>query len=162
MSWFLPEAVVHIDDAGQRDVEALSAIHDHSFAHGWGSDEFATLLRQRNVVCLTARRTGVFGARRIVGFILLRLAADEAEILTLAVEPVSRERGHGRRLIEEAMRRLYRHHIASVFLEVDESNLPAVTLYVSLGFKEVGRRKGYYAAANAAAASALVMRLQLR
>lgn len=161
MSWFLPQASVHIDHATMRDVEALSAIHDESFERRWSADEFAALLSQQNVRCITARRTGVMGARRIVGFVLVRLAADEAEILTVAVAAASRGRGTGRRLIEEVMRLLYREHIGALFLEVDEINLRAVSLYRSLGFVEVGRRPAYYGEGDDASC-ALVMRLQLR
>jgi ribosomal-protein-alanine N-acetyltransferase len=161
MSWFLPRASIHIDRAGMRDVDALAAIHEQSFERAWGPEEFAALLAQDNAICLAARRTGVTGMRRTVGFVLLRLAADEAEILTVAVLPASRGRGTGRRLIEEALRILYREHVGAVFLEVDEDNAPAVSLYRGLGFVEVGRRPAYYGQ-GADASCALVMRLQLR
>jgi ribosomal-protein-alanine N-acetyltransferase len=161
MSWFLPQASVHIDRARMHDVDVLSAIHDESFERRWSADEFASLLSQPNVLCLTARRTGVMGARRIVGFILLRYAADEAEILTIAVAAASRGRGTGRRLVEEVMRLVYREHIGALFLEVDENNVRALSLYRSLGFQEVGRRPAYYGP-GANTSCALVMRLQLR
>jgi ribosomal-protein-alanine N-acetyltransferase len=161
MSWFLPQASVHIDYASMRDVDALAAIHDESFERGWGADEVGALLSQPNVLCLTARRTGVMGARRIVGFILMRYAADEAEILSVAVLQASRGRGTGRRLVEEAMRVAYREHIGALFLEVDEENARAVSLYRSLGFAEVGRRPAYYGQGEDASC-ALVMQRQLR
>jgi ribosomal-protein-alanine N-acetyltransferase len=161
MSWLLPEATIYIDEAGRKDAGDLAAIHAQSFTHGWSAEEFVSLLNQKSVICLAARRTGVLGARRTVGFVLVRVAADEAEILTVAVPPASRGRGTGRRLVEEAVRRLYRGRIDSLFLEVDETNRPAVSLYRALGFKQVGQRTGYYREAGGAA-SALVMRLQLR
>ena len=161
MNWFFPQASVHIDEAGVGDADILSEIHEQSFSRGWGPDEFATLVAQRNVICLAARRIGVLGARRTVGFILVRHASDEAEILSVAVTPASRGKGIGRRLVEEAMRRLYRERINTLFLEVDEENDAAVSLYRALGFAEVGRRTGYYSQAGSAA-TALVMRLQLR
>jgi ribosomal-protein-alanine N-acetyltransferase len=161
MNWFLPQASIHIDHARMREVDALSAIHDESFERGWNADEFAALLSQENVLCLTARRIGVMGARRIVGFILVRFAADEAEILTVAVAAASRGRRTGRRLVEEIMRLAYREHIGALFLEVDEDNVRALSLYQSLGFVEVGRRPAYYGRGDDASC-ALVMRLQLR
>lgn len=161
MSWLLPQANIQIDDAHSGDIDSLAEIHEQSFAHGWGADELATLMNERNVICLAARRTGVLGARRTIGFILGRYVADEAEILTVAVAPASRNRGTGRRLVEEAMRRLHRAGAKMLFLEVDEGNRAAVSLYHSLGFAEVGRRTGYYREAGKAA-TALVMRRQLR
>jgi ribosomal-protein-alanine N-acetyltransferase len=161
MSWLLPEATVHIDEARRKDASDLAAIHAESFTHGWSAEEFASLLAQSNVICLCARRVGVLGAQRTVGFILARVAADEAEILTVAVLPASRGRRTGRRLVEETIRRLYRGRIRSLFLEVDENNRPAVSLYKSLGFQQVGERTGYYREPGGAA-SALVMRLQVR
>jgi ribosomal-protein-alanine N-acetyltransferase len=161
MSWFLPQASMHIDHTSMRDVDALAVIHDESFERGWGADEFAALLSQPNVLCLAARRTGLMGARRVVGFILMRYAADEAEILSVAVQQASRGRGTGRRLVEAAMRIAYREHIGALFLEVDEDNVRALSLYQSLGFVEVGRRPAYYGKGDDASC-ALVMRLQLR
>ncbi len=160
MSWLLPEATVHVDEANRKDASDLAAIHAQSFTHGWSAEEFASLLNQSNVICLAARRNGVLGARRSIGFVLVRVAADEAEILTVAVLPASRGRGTGRRLVEEAIRRLYRGRIGSLFLEVDENNRAAVSLYRALGFAQVGRRTGYYREPGGTA-SALVMRLQL-
>jgi ribosomal-protein-alanine N-acetyltransferase len=161
MSWFLPQASIHLDHASKREVDVLAAIHDESFERGWSADEFAALLSQTNVLCLTARRTGVMGARRIVGFIVVRFAADEAEILSVAVQQASRGRGTGRRLVEEVMRLAYRERIDALFLEVDENNVRALSLYESLGFVEVGRRPAYYGHGKDASC-ALVMRLQLR
>jgi ribosomal-protein-alanine N-acetyltransferase len=94
--------------------------------------------------------------------VLVRTAADEAEVLTVAVRPGHRGRGYGRALMEEALRRLYRERIAACFLEVDEGNVAALALYKRLGFSEVGKRQGYYPSSGDGPGTALVMRLQLR
>ena len=93
---------------------------------------------------------------------LVRVAADEAEILTIAVATSHRRRGVGRALIEEAMRRLYRDRVACLFLEVDAGNAAALALYHRLRFEKVGERKGYYAHGTVPGATALVMRADLR
>ena len=89
------------------------------------------------------------------------MAADEAEILAIAVRPTLRRRGFGRMLMEEALRRLHRAGASACFLEVDRGNGPAVALYRSLGFHVVGERRNYYGGTNHDG-TALVMRVQLR
>ena len=159
---FLPAARHHIADADIKDVDDLAEIHRAAFPHGWSGDEFAALLRQENVFGLIMRRQLLRPGSQPVGFVLIRIAADEAEMLTLAVLPSRRRRGVGGELAEEAMRRLYREGARSVFLEVDEGNEAALVLYRRLGFETVGTRSGYYVEAGARPGNALVMRRQLR
>jgi [ribosomal protein S18]-alanine N-acetyltransferase len=158
----LPRPRVFVDDAKFDEAAALVDIHADAFARGWSEDEFTALISDRNVFALGIRRVSFFGARRLMGFVIIRVAADEAEILTIAVGRSRRGRGYGRLLMEEAMRRLYRDRVVSCFLEVDRGNGPAVGLYRALGFEEVGLRKGYYDSPAGADGTALVMRLQLR
>ena len=81
---------------------------------------------------------------RIVGYVVALDAADEGEILNLAVAPVMRRTGLGRALVHQILEALSDRGVRQVFLEVRESNAPARALYAALGFKEVGRRKQYY------------------
>jgi ribosomal-protein-alanine N-acetyltransferase len=117
-----------------------------------------SLLAQDAVFGYVARRASPLGTRRPVGFVMIRVAGDEAEVLTLAVGERQRRRGTGRRLMDEAIRRLYHDRIRSLFLEVDEGNTAARALYANLGFREVGRRRNYYAAAGGDTSCALVLR----
>ncbi len=152
-----------VDMVESDDLPALAAIHEASFDHSWSVDEIAALLADSAVVRgLVMRREPLIGPRRAVGFVMVRTVVDESEILTVAVDPAFRSRGFGRRLIEEAMRRLYHDRVASLFLEVDEDNAPAILLYRALGFEVVGQRAGYYAHPGGDPSSALVMRVQLR
>jgi [ribosomal protein S18]-alanine N-acetyltransferase len=162
MIGLFPWPRVTIEEAQISEAEALADIHGTAFSRQWSADEFAALLSDRNVFALVARGGTFFGARRIIGFVLVRSAADEAEILSVAVLPRARGRGYGRQLIEEAMRRLYREAARICFLEVDRDNRAAVGLYRSLGFEEAGARKGYYRSPEGGAGTALVMRVQLR
>ncbi len=99
---------------------------------------------------------------RLRGFVLSRLAADEAEILTIAVEPDSQGRGVGRALLAESLRQAANARAAAVFLEVDEDNAAALALYRRLSFEKVGERPGYYRRADGARATAVIMRKALR
>jgi [ribosomal protein S18]-alanine N-acetyltransferase len=162
MMGLLPRSRIFIDAIGPEETEALANIHADAFAHGWHEDDFAGLIADRRVMALGLRKQSVFGFRRLLGFCLIRTAADEAEVLTIAVSPTQRGRGFGRMLMEEALRRLYRERVAACFLEVDRGNVAALALYRSLGFLDVGQRKGYYRPPDGSDGTALVMRAQLR
>jgi len=164
MMGFLPRTRIFVDEPTMEEADALAELHADGFVRGWSADDIAALMAGDNLVALVVRRESLFGLRRIVGFAMVRIAADEAEILTIAVSRARRGNGFGRLLMEEALRRLYRERVAACFLEVNRDNQPALALYRSLGFEEVGTRKGYYdsVSGSGAGGSALVMRLQLR
>ncbi|MEX0853735.1 MAG: GNAT family N-acetyltransferase [Bauldia sp.] len=162
MSLFSGPSRMIVEEASLDDAPLLAEIHASAFARIWSEAEFAALLAGPGVFAIAVRSRSVFGARRTVGFVLFRVAAGEAEILTIAVRPGSRRRGHGRLLMEEALRRLYRDRISACFLEVDRANRAAVALYRSLGFVVAGERKRYYSEPQSGDGAALVMRVQLR
>lgn len=154
---FFRRAKPAILDARASDAAALAALHGRSFAHGWSESEFERLLADKAVVAHVARA----GNRdQPAGFMLSRRAADEAEILTVAVAPAARGRGIASALLARHMGRLAALGIARVFLEVDDGNRPALQLYARAGFREVGRRAGYYARADGAR-TALTLRRDL-
>lgn len=144
------------------DCEALAGIHASAFRRGWSDAEFEALLVQPGVHAVLAQRSGAFGGRSAAGFILYRLAADEAEILSVAVSPDARRRGIGKALLEEALRHVYREGVSRIHLEVEDTNSAAIGLYRGVDFHESGRRKSYYQQGRDAAAGALVMLRQLR
>jgi len=141
-----------ISEARAADAAAIAAVHGRSFRRGWDEDEIRRLLLDRNV---TAQRLTI-GAK-LVGFILSRTAADEAEILSVAIAPGWKGRGLSRQLLDLHLRRLAGTGVRSVYLEVGESNVPACRLYRRAGFREVGRRQGYYEDG----ATALILRRDL-
>ena len=96
------------------------------------------------------------------GLVLARQAADEAEILTIAVSSKHARLSIGWRLMQAAIREARSRGGETMFLEVDETNLPAIGLYRKLGFEKAGERKAYYADANGQKSTALVMRRDLR
>jgi ribosomal-protein-alanine N-acetyltransferase len=145
-----------LSEAGARDASAIATLHAASFRHGWGDGEFERLLLERNVVAHRAA-----SGRALHGFILSRLAGGEAEILSVAVASARRGRGVARALLDLHLRRLAGLGAQAVFLEVDEDNAPARRLYARAGFREVGRRPGYYTQGRDHPATALVLRRDL-
>jgi len=139
-----------------RDAARCAGLHRTGFAKGWSTAEFERLLSSPSVV---ADGAGVDGV--IAGFVLSRRAADEAEILTVAVDPAVRKRGLAGALFGFHLSRLVQSGVSSVFLEVDEANAPALALYRRYGFKRVGERRGYYALADGRRATAVVMQCDI-
>ena len=145
-----------LSEATARDAAAIAALHGASFRRGWSDLEIERLLAERNTVAHRAML-----GRSLDGFILSRLAGGEAEILSVAVAQPQRGRGLARSLLDLHLRRLAGLGTQAVFLEVDEDNEPARRLYHRAGFREVGRRPGYYQKTPGEAATALVLRRDL-
>lgn len=145
-----------LSEAGPRDSAIIAAVHAVSFQRGWSEDEFERLLTDRSVI---AHRSTA--GRTLTGFILSRMAAGEAEILSVAVAPSRRGKGLARALLNHHLRRLAGLGIHAVFLEVGKDNAPALSLYRRSGFKEVGQRPGYYQHDKKGALAALVLRRDL-
>ena len=138
--------------------EQCAAVHAAAFAHAWSAAEFEALLSSKTAIGAGAVDPASDDLR---GFALARIAADEAEILTIAVHAAFRNRGIGRALMADILARLSAAHARSLFLEVESANGPAIALYTRLGFREVGRRSGYYRKPGGAAEAALVLRKDL-
>jgi [ribosomal protein S18]-alanine N-acetyltransferase len=144
-------------EARPRDAAALSALHAKSFQRGWSEAEFERLLLDRSVLVDRASF-----AHRLAGFIMSRRAANEAEILSVAVAAARRRRGLAGRLLALHLRKLAGLGVRRVFLEVDEGNPAARRLYQRAGFRTVGRRAEYYQQGVAGGrAVALVLRRDL-
>jgi ribosomal-protein-alanine N-acetyltransferase len=138
--------------------EACARLHAEGFAHPWSTEEVAQLIAGSTTLAAAALDPA---NGRLRGFILSRLAADEAEILTVAVETASRRKGVGRALIGEALRQASNAGAKTMFLEVGKDNAPALALYERLGFVKVGERAGYYRRADGTRAAAVIMRKAL-
>lgn len=127
----------------------LAALHAVGFRHPrpWTEAEFADLLTSGHSFLLSEGR----------GFLLGRVAGDEAELLTLAVDPAARRAGCGRALVLQFLGEVTRRGAVQAFLEVASDNAPALALYRATGWAETGRRRAYYGAGR----DALVMRHDL-
>ena len=91
------------------------------------------------------------------GFVMGRVVAGEAELLTIAVEPKAQGRGVGTRLMVRFLEELDWRGAEAVFLEVAETNAAARALYSGAGFAVTGRRRGYYHGPDGVAVDAIVM-----
>jgi ribosomal-protein-alanine N-acetyltransferase len=138
--------------------DQCAALHAACFAHSWSAQEFETLLASAAVSGEAAVDPASDDLR---GFILTRRAADEAEILTIAVDVALRRRGVGRALLANHLSRLPMLGAKKLFLEVEQENAAAIALYARFGFREVGQRPGYYRKNDGTAATALVLRRDL-
>ncbi len=151
--WFARREPI-LSEAGPRDAAAIARLHAASFHRGWSDGEIERMLRDRHVLAHRA-----MSGQSLAGFILSRLVTGEAEILSVAVAAARRGKGMARRLLDLHLRRLAGLGVRTVFLEVEEGNSPALRLYRRAGFRQVGRREGYYQESKGAAA--LVLRRDL-
>ncbi|WP_114964644.1 GNAT family N-acetyltransferase [Alkalilacustris brevis] len=135
------------------DPQVLAQLHARCFAdtRAWSAGEIAALLARPEVVAVTCPE----------GFALIRAAAGEAELLTLAVAPEARRRGVGRALLLQAVQAARVRGAQEMFLEVASDNHAALALYAAAGFMQVGRRPGYYRDCHGGGADALVLRCEL-
>ena len=124
--------------AGPLHATALSAIHARAFPEDecWDERIIAGQLSQPGVFGLIDGRDGM---------LLARLAADEAEVLTVAVVPERRQQGLGAALLARAAEEARLRGAVRMFLEVSTRNPAARGLYQRMGYQQVGRRAGYYA-----------------
>ena len=142
-----------LSEATARDAGAIAALHAVSFRRGWSDQEVEGMLIDRAVIAHRAM-TG----RALAGFVIARQAADEAEILSIAVAHRAQGRGLAQQLLALHLRRLPGLGARTVFLEVDEHNEPAIKLYEHAGFREISRRPNYYPLPGGKYAAALVLR----
>jgi ribosomal-protein-alanine N-acetyltransferase len=127
-------------------------MHAACFQDRWSAAAFAGLLSTPGTFALIASVGG-----EPAGFVVVRVAADEAEILTLGVVPDWRRRKIGTALLHAAGTDSHKAGARRLFLEVAEDNPAARGLYGAAGFEAAGRRPGYYRRANGRPAAALIL-----
>jgi len=138
------------------DCALLATLHAASFGDPWSGESFAALLRGPGASAYLAEANA-----EPAGFILVREAGGEAEILSLGVKPEARRHGLARSLVLAAAKAILANGSQILFLEVAADNLAARALYGSLGFAEVGRRPAYYTKSGAPARDALILKARL-
>lgn len=118
-----------------KDAQRMAQIHAASFFKGWDAQEMLSHI-QRDLC---------FGhGRPLEGFVIVSHAADQAEILTIAIDPTLRRHGLARKLLDIVETELTELGVDTLFLEVAEDNAPAIAFYKTGGFEPIGKRPAYY------------------
>lgn len=150
-------AEIRLQAAGLPEAPVVAALQQACFPDDpWDAASVATLIGQPGYFAVVALAGG-----EPVGFVMARVAAEDAEILAIGVLPQARRGGTGRRLVETALAGAGRLGATALFLEVAEDNDSARSLYTACGFFAVGRRPGYYKRPDGRVA-ALVLRHQIQ
>lgn len=136
------------------DLATVMAIELRAYPFPWTPGIFRDCLRAGYPAWVLQEGT------RIIGYGVLSVAAGEAHVLNLCIDPEVQGLGHGRRLLRSLLRIARGHGAARVFLEVRPSNPPAIALYHEEGFNEIGRRPRYYPAMGGRE-DAIVMAIEL-
>ncbi|WP_295378667.1 ribosomal protein S18-alanine N-acetyltransferase [uncultured Stenotrophomonas sp.] len=138
----------------ESDLTVVMAIEVRGYPFPWTRGIF--------VDCLRAGYPGLVMERdgELIGYGMLSIAADEAHVLNICIDPLTQSRGLGRQLLRALVQLASDRGAQRVFLEVRPSNTPALALYHSEGFNEIGRRPRYYPAAQGRE-DAVVMAIEL-
>jgi len=138
----------------ESDLNAVMAIELRGYPFPWTRGIFIDCLRA-GYPGLAMERDGL-----LIGYGVLSIAADEAHVLNICIDPLAQSRGLGRQLLRALVQLAADRGAQRVFLEVRPSNTPALALYHSEGFNEIGRRPRYYPAAQGRE-DAVVMAIEL-
>ena len=141
-------------DMTEADLETVLRIERAVHAHPWTPGNFSDALRSK-YECKVYESN-----EAILGYAVLMLAVDEAELLDIAIAAEHQRHGWGRKLLDEMMVLARRHDMRRVVLEVRASNAAAIGLYRNVGFENIGLRRDYYPAQNGRE-DAILMGLEL-
>lgn len=137
------------------DLDAVMVVERRAYPYPWSIGIFRD--------CLFAGYPAwvLLEGGAFIGHGVLSVAADEAHVLNVCVDPARQGRGHGRTLLRAMVQAARGRGACRVFLEVRPSNPAAIALYQDEGFNEIGRRPRYYPADNNGREDAIVMAMEL-
>jgi ribosomal-protein-alanine N-acetyltransferase len=134
------------------DLVDVMEIERESFGDPWSRDGFAGSMDTPGAFTRCARSVG---AGEMLGYVVAWFVADEGQIANVAVRSGSRRNGIGRKLVEAVLDEARRRGVTDIYLEVRNANVAARAMYERLGFRAIGRRRGYY---NNPSEDAIVLR----
>ncbi|MTV38735.1 ribosomal protein S18-alanine N-acetyltransferase [Duganella radicis] len=135
------------------DLADVFALEQSVYPHPWSMANFEDSLSSHYEAWVLRDRDG-----DLLGYFLLMAAVDEAHLLNVAVSAERQGQGLGRFLLNQSVACARGLGMESVLLEVRPSNTRALEIYERYGFKQIGRRRGYYPAADGQREDAIVMR----
>ncbi|MEM9208283.1 MAG: ribosomal protein S18-alanine N-acetyltransferase [Pseudomonadota bacterium] len=151
----IEEIPVDVRSMTYDDLASVSDIERRSYDFPWSHGVFRDCLLA-GYVCLVLDR-----GNHVIGYSILSVAAAEAHILNLCVDPGYRSLGYGERLLNEVIDRARYAEVEAIFLEVRPSNANALALYRKKGFRKIAKRPAYYQAKQGRE-DADVLSLQIR
>ncbi len=154
MNELLKDPQLKISPMQPGDVHAIMEIERRAYEFPWSAENMRACIKS-NYYCCVYRLDS-----RCIGYGVMSVAAGEAQILNICIDPEMQGQGLGRRLLQHLIAEAGRRSADTMFLEVRESNREAASLYDSMGFNELGRRRGYYPA-KSGREDALVLALTL-
>ena len=128
--------MIEIIPMNESHVAAVAALEEANFTTAWPESAIRGELTNKLALWLVAVEDG-----KVLGYVGSQTVLEEADMMNIAVDETCRRRGIARALVEELVRQLPAYCLT---LEVRVSNAPAIGLYHSLGFVQVGLRKNYY------------------
>jgi len=136
----IEEVPVHIRRMIHDDLPLVSDIERRSYEFPWSHGVF------RDCLLAGYHCTVLTRGDYVVAYAILSVAAGEAHILNLCVDPLFRKLGYGDKLLREALNSAREAEVTEVFLEVRPSNVGALALYRKRGFRQIASRPSYYQA----------------
>lgn len=130
---------MHIEQMTLEHIPQIAAIEAEVFSMPWSRQGFIDTLMMEQALFYTA-----LADSRVIGYCGIYLAADEGEITNIAVAPGCRRNHAAWLLLNKTLSEAFAKGARQIFLEVRESNTPAISLYEKAGFQVIGSRKNFY------------------
>ena len=137
------------------DLDAVMAIEPYIYSHPWTRGNFADSLNAGHSAWVLE------SGKEIIGYALMLLVLDEAQLLNISVAKNHQKQGWGRVVLEHMIAKARHYKASNMFLEVRPSNISAIALYENSGFNEMSIRRKYYPAVNGGREDAILMGLAL-
>ena len=122
-----------------KDIGNILAIEESIFSHPWNRSKFISSINNSNVI-----KQAILIDKEIMGYSLVSIAADSADILNICIDNQYQQQGLGYKLFKYVENKLKKLKVNSIFIEVRESNIQALDFYQKLGFEYIDTRKKYY------------------
>lgn len=121
------------------EIAQVAEIERQIFSIPWSEKAFRDSMESDNTIYIVAKEND-----NVAGYAGMYLSFEEGNITNVAVNPLSRRKGIGEKIVRDILNRAYEKGVRDVFLEVRETNSVAIALYEKIGFKEEGIRKNFY------------------